>query len=334
MEVHNNALRISESGPLPATPSFYERHHSDLSLLFDMVGVPAKAASSLDMAVAFTQPWVKGDHSRPESQVIVDPVYNGELRSLYARFGQIDEVILPPGDYHEIIIPGAVQRGNRRRVGLLQRVIQNDRFGVTTGHATLLGGERHLFPEVEKTDIEETLATIDKQGIRDTWTQSIRHTSVDELWETDGLRLAALEKLGPLVLEKLNLRPHNQSDFSGNGLLLGYEFTSKDVSLSLMHTLAVDRPNGERRHTTVSCIQEWLQYRQPPEGALIGFIGANPHLERMGRATVATLRTEGRGDLQLVVAGPAAVPGLGHGHYLGEIARNLYEDQRDARLIA
>jgi hypothetical protein len=306
--------------------SFFVRNQEGLAELFDIVGVPDEALTSIDEAVKHTQPWVKGDHSRPGYQFDISPADNSKLHDLYARFGQKDETMLPSGPYHEIIVPGAVQRGNRRRLELLRRAVSEHE--VTTSHITLLGGERRLFPEVEKDDIETTIDTLARRGSLEPWVESVRNMDVANLWETDGMRLAALEQLGPLVLKNTaqsdRCTTTNEADSAE-----GYEFMWNDIAVSLMHTLAVDRPNGERRHTTEACVRDWLQRHEPPQAARIGFIGANPHLERMGRATRTVLEAEGRGDLQLVVAGSASPPELGHGHYLGEIARNLYQDQHD-----
>lgn len=309
---------------------FFERHHSGLQEVFDIVGLPEKAGTSLGAAVNLTQPWIKGDHSRPGYSFDIKLHEHDRLQELYAGFGQRQELMLPSGRYDEIILLGGMQAGNCRRLELLNRALTE--HGVEPKRVSLLGGQRLLQPEKEKSEIESGLQQIVERSDSETWAAKMQSRHVAELSETDGIRIAATQALGSLTLRRIDLRFDRPPTPEGPDHLKGYELEWNNIPVSLMHTLAVDRPQGERRHTTEACVEDWLQRRQPRQHARIGFIAANPHIERMGRATARMLREAGRPDLELVVGGSVAADNLSHNYYLGEIARLLYEDQQDSRL--
>jgi|GEM_PF-4370148 len=308
--------------------TFFERHQAGLAEVFDTLEVPEAAKTDLDVAVEHTQPWIKGDHGRQGHIFNVATEASDRLYDLYAQFGQRDEVQLPAGQYDEVLMLGGLQAGNRRRLNLLRRAMEDP--DVQIDRIALLGGQRYLFPEKEKDDLWDAVEGIGNRG--GTWVEHAQRQPADKLWETDGIRLAAIEQLGPMVLKRMDLRLYDISE-APEDPLAGYEFDLNGTPVSLTHTLAVARPNGDKRHTTEACMVDWLERRHPgPEqAATIGFIAANPHIERMGRSSQAMLHANGRDDLQLVVAGSAAPASLGHGFFLGEIARNLYEDQRQLR---
>jgi len=343
------------AGDLQVDQLFSVRHKPQLQEVFELVAMPPEVIaalddiSTLDVVVEQTQPWVQGDHFRPKNPRPINPAHSERLYELYAEIGMRDEQRLAPGHYDEIIVPGAVQASNLSRTGLLARMLRGadgQQPLVTTQNIRLLGGQRYLFPEIEKADVEQTFDQIARSGLQDPWFERIRQTNdISKMWETDALRLAAIATLGPIALRRVLLRVNESVEYNleldpeseGNldaEALLGYEFSYSDMNISLMHTLAVPRPNGAPRHTTEACVKDWLERYEPAEGARIGFIGGNPHLERMARATVRILIKEGRDDLVLVAAGPAASSQRTHPHYLGEIARSLFEDQRDLRLAA
>jgi hypothetical protein len=338
------------AGAFEADQPFFVRNSQPLQEILEYGRAPTEVVASLDdpealaedreavrALVNHTQRWAKGDHSKPEHALNIDPVHTNRLHELYVDVGMRNEVLLAPGHYDTVLVPGAVQRGNVRRVDLLRRSVDLvDGIGrplVAVDEAVLLGGQRHMW-ELEKEDFEETLILLD--GVDDPWLDYIREVKdISKLWETDGLRLAAMAKLMPLVLQQVVLRPEEERIIIKDGFqsevdpLQGYVFTYKSMVVSLMHTLAVPRANGDPRHTTEACVEDWLLRHNPPVGAHIGFIAANPHLERMVRATRRLLTRLGRSDLKLIAAGSAAPDPLGHGHFYGETARNLYEDWLD-----
>lgn len=299
-------------------PTFYGQHQEQLNRLFDIVGLPESSGQSLPSAVEATQPWVKGDHSRPEHRFSLAGPDSDELFDIYGAFGLRHAHDLPAGQYSQAVVLGGIHRGNNRRLEFVGKVLR--RGDVAIDDVALLGGQRRVYPEVELDTIQENLDDLAESD--DPWLDSLQQTPTAAWWETDLLRLAALVHLGPLAVAgrdyrdlKQPYRPHVQT--------LSWQGTP----LSIMHTKAVAR-QGEPRHTTEACVRDWLATAQPAQNAKVAFIGANPHLIRMGRSAQAVLRAQDRADIDLVVAGPASNPQLGHSHYLGEIARHLYEDQR------
>lgn len=305
-----------------STDRYFERHAAEIAEVFDIVGVPEEAKTDLDRAVYETQPWIRGDHSRPQHEFLIpnDSPESQRLHELYASLGLRHEQLLPAGRYDYILVPGAVQRGNNRRLELLNRLVTDQ--DVTADRIVLMGGQRHIFEEKEKDDIEANWAAVESQGTGGPWLESLKRGTAKLEWETDIMRLAAIQHLGPLAVKQWHLRLAHEDHVQR------YEFEWQGVSLTLLHTLAVARQHGEARHTTEACMRDWLHTNEIPEGARIGFIAANPHMERMGKAAQMVLLEEGRADLRLVVAGSAGAPDLGHNIHLGEVARNLYEDQR------
>lgn len=299
-----------------AMPTFYGQHRAKLPKLFEITGVPAEAADSLETAVAATQPWARGDHIKPEQRFQIDLQDEAELRRLFDELGLVREHDLLSRHYDEILMLGGTYWGSKHRLQFLGKVLEEG--GVTTDRMTLLGGEREIFDEelpvvledLEQLDMDQFLDMEDGAG------------GTDIYWETDMLRLAAVKELGGISMKQEYIeigdgpgRPHVQ------------EFSWSGIPFSLMHTKAVER-NGKSRHTTEACVVDWLQTTEPKRGMVVGIIAANPHTTRIGRAAYAMLERHGRGDIVLLPAGPAVLPTVQHHTYLGEIARHLYEDKR------
>jgi hypothetical protein len=310
---------MSTSEAAPTDQTFYSQHQEKLSRLFEIVLLPGgELPKDLSAAVAATQPWVRGDHARPEHSFNFKEPESTELYSIYWSLGLRRAHKLPDGHYDHTIVLGGVHRGNNRRLEFMGRILA--RGDVITDGITLLGGERRIYPEIEFETIDKNLHELAKS--KDRWLARLRATQTSSWWETDLLRLAALVHLGPLApvgednmaLDSVN-RPHLQT------------FTLNDIPLAIMHTKAVER-QGQARHTTEASMCDWLATAQPAQNSRVAFISANPHLMRMGRSAQAVLREEGRADIDLIVAGPGSPDYVGHSHHLGEIARHLYEDKR------
>lgn len=289
--------------------SFYDQHQESLARLFELVGVKAEAADSLEDAVAATQPWVRGDHIKPEQRFEIDESDEGELTELYDEFGLVRGYDLLPRRYDQILMLGGTYWGTNHRLKFLREAMEHG--GITTDKIMLLGGEREIFSE-EIPAICDDLENMDPGAARE-----------DIYWETDILHLAAIKQLEDVVA----LNPIEISDETGHQRPHLQEFSWNGVPLTLMHTLAVER-NGQPRHTTEACMVDWLQTASPKPDAVVGFIAANPHTIRVGRSAYAMLSEHGREDIALLPAGPSVLQRVGHHTYLGEIARHLYEDSR------
>lgn len=297
--------------------TFFDKHEEDYQELFAVLDIDMP--ESLDAAVELTQPWVRGDHSRPihKFKIFSDDEVK-KLLSLYERFDMVAERQLPAGHYDDIVVLGATQVGNNRRIKFLRQSLESG--DVSTDRIMLLGGQRRPFEEFEKDVLDENLASIDQQDTADGWTNILKTRDINDLWETDLMRVAAITQLGSLSLRQLHLRIANQETVEA------YHFNWHDIPVILQHTLAVER-NGAPRHTTEACIQDWLESYTPPRGARVAFIGAQPHLDRMGLSAQHVLHQMQRDDIRLEIGG-SSVANITPAFYLGEIARRLYEEKR------
>ena len=308
---------------------FFDAQRDNLGAMADILGMPPALTDSLEIAIELTQPWTRGDHSRPEAAIALSQQQRAELQPLFAQFGLTSRQNLPEGDYAHILVPGAVQKGNNGRIEFVKDSFQAGT--ITSNDVVLLGGQRTVFGEVETALLQADLAAIKQAGTVDTWVEALGD-DVDKLvWETDFMRLAAVKHLGVLPLKELHLRTVDTASAARGDAVQQYEFEWHDMPLRLLHTLATQRSNGSARHTTESCVKEWVGLAQPAEGARVGFVASNPHRARMAKSARRALASIGREDIQLIAAGPANATGIGDHIFLGEIARNLYEDKLGAK---
>ena len=308
----------------PTTESFFDQHRASLEELGDIVGLPKTFTESLSTAVGLTQPWVQGDHTRPSVDLAVSFSQSEALQPVFDDLYLKRETPFPTGSYDHVIVPGAVQIGNNNRIQFFKQAVEQG--GVVTGDIVLLGGQRPVFGEVESHLLEEDLRSIREQGTQDYWIKALENKTERLRWETDFMRLAAIKHLGALPLQQLHLRQLTAKSTAPYDAIRQYEFSWHNLPLRLLHSLAVPRPNGEMRHTTESCVKEWVASSEPVKGAVVGFVSSNPHRDRMAKSCQRALVSVGRSDIELVVAGPASANGVGDQIFLGEIARNLFED--------
>jgi hypothetical protein len=290
----------------------------------DILHMPSTLTNSLEVAIKLTQPWTHGDHSRPEATIALSEQQLAELQPLFAQFGLTSRQNLPEGDYAHILVPGAVQKGNNGRIKFVKDSFQAGT--ITSTDVVLLGGQRAVFGEVETALLQADLVAIKQAGTVDSWVEALDGDVNKLVWETDFMRLAAVKHLGALPLKELHLRMADTASAARGDAVQQYEFEWHNMPLRLLHTLATQRPNGKARHTTESCVIEWVGLAEPAEGARVGFVASNPHRARMAKSARRALASIGREDIQLISAGPANATGVGEHIFLGEIARNLYED--------
>lgn len=301
---------------------FFDAYRSEIREVFNILGVEDQWSDNLDDMVETTQPWARGDHSRPGTQMLLTPEQSDELQPLYENMGMVHERPLHPGHYDVVLNFGAIHRGNNRRLDYLRRAVETG--GVTADRIMLLGGQRRPYEEVEKEDIEQNVSEVQASPVAPDWARNFSERPYANRWETDLIRLAAYARLGDVAIKRLHL------NLGDSDPVRAYDFSWNNMPVTLTHSRAVERPNGEPRHTTESCLKDWVQDYVPPRAARVAFIGANPHLDRMGRSAHAVLEGMGRGDIELVLGGSAAPEGIKGTIFLGEIARNLYEDRRQA----
>lgn len=308
------------SGESESPASFYERNREGLAELFTEMELPAAAAYDLNAAVELTQPWVKGDYSRPDFLFAIPEEKKATLFRLYDSFGLRQAHELPDGHYDELVVMGAVMNGLNNRLNFTAD--SASRPGVNTDLITMLSGQRPPFPESEKEDIEATAIDLIQEGPQTPWISSAIDDRSNLRWETDLMRLSATSQMGHMAVKGIDLRLGNADPIQA------YTMQWQAVPTRLINALAVPRIKGDPRPNTESTIREWLREYPPVENARVAFIAANPHLERMAKSARFVLNQEGREDITLVPAGPAATPNISHPHYLAETAQNLFEDRR------
>jgi hypothetical protein len=306
-----------EVGQSQHRPTFYESYKPQLGLLFEIFGLPQDALETLPSTVTATQPWALKEHTDWDERTLA-PEQSSAARKLYHDFGLVDEIPLPAGDYDNIFVLGGMQQGNNRRLAFTRQSLQ--RGDVRTKHLTLLSGQRPVNPSIEKGLIAENMTRLAHNGTQDPWVEKILADPAGLKWETNLLRLAAADHLGPMTLKQLHLRLGNEDPVSR------FELDWNGIPTTLVHSLAVYRPGGEPRPTTVSSLKYVLTTTPPEKGARSAFIAGNPHVERMSRDARVLLKNMQREDIELIGAGPAAIPNQDHQIYLGEVARNLYID--------
>lgn len=302
--------------------SFYRRNRVHLPEFASLFDLDPSVTESLESLVDATQPWVQGDHTRPENRAQVTEAEGERLHKLYRLLGLKDRRPLEPGHYDYLLVLGGIYRGTNRRLAFLRESLEKG--NVTTDQIVFLGGEREVYPEVENALIAEHIEQLRGSSQKDPFVRGIigdrfaKATGIRH--ETDLFRLAAAVQLGALAL----------TSETGRQLQLIYSQAKNgkhiDTPITLLHTQAEPRPNGKPRHTTEACIRDFIHTLGPKRMARIGFIATNPHVERTTRSAQRNIDFLGRADLHLLPAGPGALDIYTHELFRGEVARLLYED--------
>ena len=306
------------------TNHFFDQHQDTLQQLGAVVGLPNNFLSSLETAVALTQPWVQGDHGHGSYEFNLTAEQKPVLQQHFEALDLVEQHDLPAGHYDQILVLGAVHLGNDKRLRYLRQMM--DRGDITTDRIVMMGGERKMFQEREPEDVLKSLESLHAKDYSDGWLTNFMKKPPAERDETDLLRLAALDHLGPLAVKQMYLRhgAYDPSKLTVPQYRSDFEWCKTPVSLT--HTELTDRKNGDARHTTEKCIQDWVKIFEPAPGSTMGFISSQPHLERMVRSARRVLLSLNR-DIKLVPGGPGTTLQTGETIYLGEVARSLYEDK-------
>lgn len=311
----------------PGNGRFFDMYQDELDSLFRMLDMPADASDNLANAVQATQPWAKGDHFKPDNPIILEGERQFQAREIYRTMGLVAAQPLEPGLYDQVIALGGTQRGNNMRLTFLaQTLSQGDVQIKEGGNVVLWGGQRAPFEALEEEPIRENLlalADTNHPARMNAWLGALDAERTELRNETDLMRLSALQHLGNLSLRKMHIRLGVV-----DSLISHYEFHGANYGVTLLNTAAVQRANGEPRHTTEACAEQWLNNSPPPKNAKIGFISSNPYIRRTALVVQRVATAGGRTDIEIVSAGPAAYHDAKDYLFLGEIARNLYEDSK------
>jgi len=282
------------------------------------MGLDNLGDKSLEEIVAKTQPWARGDHHEPELKLELEITDKIAILDIATKIGMVGNVAPEGGDYEQVLILGGEQKSNHVRIdyalGLLESGLITCSDSITT-----LGGTRQIAMR-ELPALSEDLSSVD---ITNPWVQQLlKKEKLVSFTEDDALRLAMLARVGTMNLEQAHIRQNSQ-DLISHMLFRG----SSDIPrIATINATAVDRPLGERRHTTESTMLEWLDLLPPTEGSRILFVINNPYVIRNAR-NLNNIIGNRRPDLALDYCGAEAVTDENlWRRILGEIARNLYED--------
>lgn len=302
---------------LSKNSNFFENNRQSLRELFNLYDLPG--ASTIEEAVEFTQPWAQGDHFLPKHQVEITDQVHAESRNLYEAMGLVQAEVPPVGTYDEIIILGALQRANNVRTEFTAGLLHSGVFLDKNARVSLWGGGRPLMQTKEAQFTRDRIDVLQRASNLPDRLQKIANIDdISRLTEADLLLLSTQTLLGSL--EQTEKYPESTR----------FElYQSGDITVELMDAPAVARPQGEPRHTTESCAEEWLKHRQPEYGSQVLFISSNPYIQRTTRTAKRAMANNGRDDIEVIPAGPAAYEDASNHVFLGEIARNLYEDLQD-----
>lgn len=317
-----NSIPRGERSPHLEPRLFFERNLPALSQLFTILDIDRDWDGSLVSAVELTQPWAKGDHFAPLNKTSLLADQAEAAHGVYQSMSLVESLPLAPRLYSQVIVLGALQRGNVERLSFLKDSLDS---GVSVGPQgiVLWGGQRSR-QEIETEALQNNVAKL-LDGDRQTdsaWFRVQQKSNLLPSNETELLRAASLLSLGNMTLKQLHLR------FQSPDPIQRYVFDNEAAVVTLLNTLAVQRENGAPRHTTEACANDWLDQMAPEQNSTVAFVTANPYLERTTRVVQSVLNERGRQDIQLVACGPAAYDNARDYLFLGEIARNLYEDAK------
>lgn len=297
---------------------FIDQHRDSIAEYVDIFGVDPNLVDDLEKLVEQTQPWVKGDHARPEHRIgDMASATMQKLDAIHDELGLRRRLDIEEGVYEQAVILGGMHRGNTRRTRFLREQLDNPNISI--GRVVALGGERGVYSEIERSQIEFDLARLGLVQTADSLVSAGGKMVGVELIEneTDMLRLAIALELGNFSLKQESLE---RLDFEN-------ENPAGMQDLTILHTAAVDRENGNRRHTTEACIKDWVaEFDQSiSRGAKIPLIATNPHIMRAVRSAQRIADKEGS-SVEFVPVGPAGLD-CSYELFRGEVARLLFEDR-------
>lgn len=314
-----NLLTVQERATPEQPQYFFSNKVEYLNQLLELAG-KQPVSNTVTAYDAFSE-WAQGDHTRPDSPINLSGSGADQAQEIYEHLDMIEERSLPAGDYDDIVLLGGIYQSTKRRVGYLSNLLNSDNIKLKpSGRIVVWAGERNIYPEDEAELVASDLAAIKEDSVP-AWIENAPVLSETLLAR---LALKAETKLGNTELRKLYLRLNDPNPLSH------YELSGQ-YPIMLLHTKATKRTLGAPRHSTETCAADWLNIFQPRTGSRVAFISSNPFIDRTTRVVRRVMSEQGRKDISISGGGTAAMPTTPDSVFLGEIARNLYEDLRASR---
>lgn len=346
---------------------FFEPYREELRQLFHALGRDHLWSDNpRDLLPYIREGWIGGEHgnSATKDQFTAEQVAAAE--PILEKLGLLNEEMPPDGThYADILIVGATEPANVKRMRLVQSLMQN--HGITADRIIFLVGQRPR--ETRDGTDEELLGTDGSYGENDV-SQSPWVIKMREAFEASGIQMFDDEtKLARLALmrtvpngeqlrpgeidlqvtdvtgltqeQKIDAVPKRMGDLPPR-LITEYHFKvpleihgeTRIQKFVLLNGAAVQRAQGEPRHTTASVTREWLGRLAPAHGdepIRILYISGNPHTVRTAYDSLAVIRAAGRDDIHMDIAGTRTAlgaKGVPIQNFLGEIARLIDNDVR------
>lgn len=255
--------------------------------------------------------WLAGDHWAPAARPALTATNEVKLKALFKDMGLGGAVLPQAGAYDHLVILGGTMPANLARAQFAKDLPGHGANLKPEGLVTFLGGQRPRGPRDE--------LALDVLGV----TEQTKLATEAEL-----ARLALEQAFGPLDwrYSRLHLGPQPKV---GNVPYRGvayrrYTRPGSNQLFNVLNAAAVDRPQGQPRHTSASSVREWLANFRPATAARVALISNNPHVLRVGAEAQAAFARLGRPDIIVESCGPGAPADAPAELFLGELARILH----------
>lgn len=347
---------------------FFEPYKEDLKGLFEALGRENRWSDDPRQMLNYIRSgWIGGEHGNREKDQKdqFTPDQTSAAMPILERMGMSGETLPPDGaQYDDLIIVGGTTPANYRRMKLVLDLIQH--HGIKTKRITFLVGERPR--EARDGTDEEILSRTGRFEGGDMhdnpWVAQMLkaeeemrlQANVDEdqiteppqafKTETDMARVATMkavpwgESMKPHRIDLALAQPGEEVPDRVGGLpgrlVTDYRFTvpiqigreMHEQEIVLINAAAVERMQGDPRHTTASSTSEWLERHAPEDGANVLYVTGNPHTLRTAQDTMLILKNAGRDDIHLDIAGTSPPANAQIQFYLGEVGRLIDNDVR------
>lgn len=298
---------------------FTDRYKTELTEIFRIIGLQECDFSDIDKVVELTQPLARGDHHDPAVQIELEEASIAAIENTAWSLGMVAEVKPQGGAYEQILILGGEQKSNQERINYALSLL-TDHKSLSVDSLVTLGGVRGITLR-EVPALAQDLEKVTNSN--SSWLRYLlKKEKLTSFTEDDALRLALLAKIGHMDLASAHLRLNN-SELYSHMVFRGSASLPRIVTINAQ---AVDRPLGDRRHTTESTLNEWLDLFPPSSHGRVLLVSNNPYIPRNAR-NLKRIIEQNRPDIEIDTCGPQAVKdGTLWRRILGEIARNIYED--------
>jgi hypothetical protein len=276
-----------------------------------------------------TQPWTRGDHWTPEKRHGLSRKDEMRLRDILRGVNLVDAVEPPRGEYDHIVVLGGTMLGNKRRVDFAKALFDSGHLTIAAGGDISVWAGQRLREKREDHHLYSVLQMVDQDH---SWLRNQNNMPDMDRWqrpfatEREMGQLALMASLGDINWRYSRLHVGLQPKIEGVPYrgVSSQEFLTSYGKAFILNAAAVDRPQGEPRHTSVSTAREWLRDFKPKPSARVALINSNPHIARVDTDIKNTFALSGRGDIQLESGGPAAIENAPIEVYLGEVARIIH----------